>query len=240
MEFEKKIEDLTVRVDAVLDYIEQNPESDPNAYEMMDLTIQVGRIGSQVKNYGERNELDQSFGYDFAINHEALSNLRKKYFDMMRIRLDDMVVDKNNLGLNEDSMLYKFLDESKRNIITYGGLVGDNEPERKEAMCKLAGVALYTKQRKRDLQRDGKSEIIYDNSDEFKQIQEYYKTHRPNLYEAGLLDEIERCYDKKFEPRQTGIKGLEGLVKSDEEVAESYNSQTTDRHIDREITEKDI
>lgn len=225
MELEKNIEDLTARVDAVLEYIEKNPESDPNAYEMMELTVEVGRIGGQVKNYGERNGLDQSFGYDFAINHQALSSLRKKYFTMMKMRLDDMVIDKNNLGLNDDSMLYKFLEESKDNIRTYGSLVGEGESDKKEAMCKLAGVALYTKQRKRDLQRNGKSEIIYDNEVEFNQIQEYYKTHKPNLYEAGLLDEIERCYDKIFEPRQTGIKGLEGLVKSDEELAESYNSQ---------------
>ena len=86
--------------------------------------------------------------------------------------------------------------------------------KKREAKCKLAGVALYTKQRKRDLQRDGKAEVIDDNSVEFQQLRSHYKEHKPSLYETGLLDGIERCYGRKFEPKQTGIQGLEGLVKS--------------------------
>ena len=240
MEYEKTIEQLTARVDAVLDYIEQNPESDPNAYEMMDLTIQVANVGYKVKSDGEVRGLDKSHGYEYAIHHEALTNLRRKYFSMMDKRLGDMADDKNGLGLNEDSMLYRFLSKSRDDMITYNPLTADGDIQKREAKCKLAGVALYTKQRKRDLQRDGKAEVIYDNSVEFQQLQAYYREHKPSLYEAGLLDEIERCYGRKFEPKQTGIQGLDGLVKSDEEVAQSYGTENTSTPTDRGVDAKDI
>lgn len=95
------------------------------------------------------------------------------------------------------------------------------------------------KQRERDLQRDGKAEVIYNNSVEFQQLQSYYKEHKPSLYEAGLLDEIERCYGIKFEPKQTGIQGLEGLVKSYEEVAQSYTTETSTLHVDGKAEDKE-
>ena len=240
MEYEETIEQLTTRVNAVLDYIEQNPESDPNAYEMMDLTIQVANVGYKVKNDGELRRLDNANGYEYAIHHEALTNLRSKYFSMMDKRLESMADDKNDLGLNEDSMLYRFLSKSRDYMITYNPITSDGDTQKKEAKCKLAGVALYTKQRKRDLQKEGKAEVIYDNAAELEQIQEYYKEHEPNLYEAGLLDEIERCYGRKFEPKQKGIQGLEGLVKSDEEVAQCYDMEKTSTHINRDVMDKDI
>lgn len=240
MEYEKTIEQLTARVDAVLDYIEQNPESDPNAYEMMDLTIQVANVGYKVKSDGEARGLDNALGYEYAIHHEALTNLRRKYFLMMDKRLADMADDKNGLGLNKYSRLYRFLAKSRDVMITYNPLTADGDTQKREAKCKLAGVALYTKQRTRDLQRDGKSEVIYDNSAELEQIQAYYREHKPSEYEARLLEDIEFCYGRKFEPKQTGIKGLEGLVKSDEEVAQFYGTEKTSTPINRGVVDKDI
>ena len=47
-------------------------------------------------------------------------------------------------------------------------------------------------------------------------------------------------YGRKFEPKQAGIQGLEGLVKSDEEVAQSYTTETSTPHFDGKVQDKDI
>lgn len=65
------------------------------------------------------------------------------------------------------------------------------------------------------MQKEGKSEVIYDNSHELGKILDYYYKNTPNENEASLLEEIRQCYCKEIVPKQQekqGINGLDNLV----------------------------
>ena len=121
--YKDEIHDLTERVDRVLQYIEENPNSDPNAHEMMELTADIGVIQTKIRSIGAGSitNPDVAQGYEYAKQHESLTNLRTKYFKMMDIRLQQTKDDSNNLALGEDSPLYKLLSSKRNDMTTYNG-----------------------------------------------------------------------------------------------------------------------
>ncbi len=173
--YKDEIHDLTERVDRVLKYIEENPNSDPNAYEMMELTADIGVIQTRVRSIGAGSITNQNIeqGYEYAKQHESLTNLRNKYFKMMDIRLEQIKQDPNHLGTDENSPLYKLLSTKYNETIAYEGSVFGKD---KEMSCKLAGMGLYQKQRKRDF---GQPHDIYPIYNQIREIEGYYSSKKP-------------------------------------------------------------
>ena len=147
--------------------------------------------------------------------------------------------DPEGLNTYEIRLWHRIKDTYIRGRRTGLGITAEGDMQEKKAKCKLAAVALYIKQRERDLQREGKSEVIYGNSNELRQLETYFSNNFATTEEKNLLSEIQECYGKKFEPKQTGIMDLEGLVKSDEEALESYSSELTETK-SRDTVEKEI
>ncbi|MEG1010102.1 MAG: hypothetical protein RSF67_09885, partial [Clostridia bacterium] len=152
------------RVNNVLNYINENPNSDPNAYEMVELTFDVGKEGADIRT----KYIDAAEGYNKAISNEELTNLRQDYFKMMEIRLQHLVDPERGLNVDENSPLYKMINQFQSNIVTYNRLASnDSEGQEYKKMCSsLAGVSLYIKQRQRDLSKNKETGIIYDNKEE--------------------------------------------------------------------------
>lgn len=171
MYYEEEIIMLNKRVENVLKYIEENPKSDPNAYEMMELTIRVGNISGKVRDVAKEENADDSFGFEYVSKYEALNTLRKNYFDMMEIRMNNL---KKSYGKRDG--LYEMFEGKLDVVMQYIGFYYDEE--KIQFMCKLAGASLYTKQRIKYLLNSGKfnDEVIYDNQKEF-----YYLMDRYNM-----------------------------------------------------------
>lgn len=227
-DYSEEIDNLTRRVDAVLEYIEANPNSDPNAYEMTQLTIEVGEIGWKVRKAGEgsKEDPDVTNGYEHAMKHESLTELRKKYFDMMDKRLQTMKEDSNNLGLSEDSSLYKFLENKREDMITYNCVATDED---KEPLCKLAGMVLHQRQCERDLGRKMNTHEIYDD---LSKLEVHFRGRDGASDEVSMINEIQgvfmesKYFDGRLEiNRQDGIKGLSNLVNGDEVITECLPKQ---------------
>lgn len=175
-----EIKNLTRRVESVLEYIRNNPESDPNCYEMMELTILVANECANVRKYGIEKNKDGVNGYRYVFNHIELQDLKEKYLQMMDIRLKDL---KDLVGALDP--LYQMLKD-KVNIIEYY-MDFNYKEEKARFMCKLVGVSLYIRQRIRDLSNQNNyTEIIYDNEEEFSYLKHYY-----NLLMARGDKEIE-------------------------------------------------
>ena len=165
--YKDEIHDLTERVDRVLRYIEENPNSDPNAYEMMELTADIGVIQTRVRSIGAGTITNPNIeqGYEYAKQHQTLNNLRSKYSKMMDIRLEQIKRDSNHLGTDENSPLYTLLSTKYNNVIEYGeGLTG----KEKEMSCQLAGMGLYQIQRKRDF---GEYDKVYDKYEQIEKLE---------------------------------------------------------------------
>lgn len=169
MYYEGEVEMLNKRVQAVLRYIDEHPKSDPNAYEMMDLTIKVGNLSAKIRNTAMEEKADEFFGFEYVSKYEALKTLRKNYFDMMEIRLKGL----KKLCDKKDP-LYEMFEGKLDVVMQYIGFAYNED--RISFMCKLAGVSLYTKQRIKYLVDSGKfnDEVIYDNKKEFFYLMDKY------------------------------------------------------------------
>lgn len=185
--YKDEIQDLTERVDRVLQYIAENPNSDPNAHEMMELTADIGVIQTKIRSIGAGSITSQNMeqGYEYVKQHEALTNLRNKYFSMMDTRLEQIKQDPNHLGTDENSPLYKLLSTKYQAVIAYeGGMFG----KEKEMSCKLAGMGLYQKQRQRDF---GQPHDIYPIYEQIREIEGYYSSKKPiPETEKEMLNEL--------------------------------------------------
>lgn len=142
-------------IDNVLKYVEANPYSDPNAYEMNELLYQVSNL---------KNEGWNLYGYDY-LNDTPMSKLTHDFSKMMNIRMEQLVIPDIGLCESKNDPLYKYFEENMKNST---GAIGNNKAQ--EISSKACGINLYIKQRLRDLDIDGKEEVIYDNFQEFNTL----------------------------------------------------------------------
>lgn len=196
MYYKEEIEILNKRIEAVLKCIEEDPQSDPNTYEMMELTIKVGNLSAKVRNAAKEEKVDELFGFEYALKYEALNTLRKNYFDMMEVSLNRL----KKLCGKKDALYEMF--KGKLDVVThYIGFAYDEE--KFQFMCRLAGVSLYTKQRIKYLINSGRfnDEVIYNDKKEFYYLMDEYnmlalKADPEIRIIHKVFDGITKCYKK--------------------------------------------
>lgn len=189
---------LEKRIDGVLNYIENNPTSDPNTYEMNDIMFEMADIGYfghffEKKLYG--------FLYD-----EKFNKLQDKFYKMMELRLPQLISEEQ--GLHADK-LHQYFKESLRNMATLNRLANDNVEMTKELFSSMCGVNLYIHQRTRDLiENNNLKEEIYDNEIENIKLTLNYQDYKDNPEKevrpekvrdaivGEMYDEIQKCYKK--------------------------------------------
>ena len=205
----EKIMAINKKVEGVLKYIKENPNSDPNLYELMELAILTSIAFAGVKNYGAYMGLDKENGYKYAQNHSELSRLRSNFSKMYHTRMEHLVDSNRGLRVTEDSPLYKWIEDTVQPMWTYSRIKWielDTEEgiKKKEALCSLAGVGLYVKQRKRDLQKSSEKNVIYNNGAELSRLKWLLKgidvKYAGDRYVEEIINEIESCYMKVYEP----------------------------------------
>lgn len=159
------------RINSVFEYINSNPDSDPNAYEMNDLMFSVAEIGNKGRNF-------ESEPYAF-LKDEKYSKLRNDFYAMMKYRLEQLSSPETGLINSKNDPLYKYFDEATTRMSTLNSL-GNKQVS--DIFSKACGIDLYIKQRVRDLQKGEKDEVIYDNKQEL----------------ISLLDSIDNLEDKSY------------------------------------------
>ncbi len=159
------------RINEVFDYINSNPNSDPNAYEMNELMFSVAEIGSKGRNF-------ESEPYSF-LKDEKYSKLRGDFYAMMKYRLEQLNSPETGLISSRNDPLYKYFDEATMRMSTLNSL-GNKQVS--DIFSKACGINLYIKQRIRDIQKTGNEEVIYDNKQEL----------------IGLLDSIDKLDNKSY------------------------------------------
>lgn len=191
------IEVLEKKVDQVLTYIDNNPASDPNCYEMNELMFEFADIGY----YGRKFE-DEDYGF---LHDEKYSILKEKFFKMMDIRIPQLISEENGLYATE---LACYFDKSLMSLASLNRLCYDNVDEVRQLFNSICGVNLYVHQRVRDLLKDNQQEmLIYDNAFEranivlgWTEYQDDSSASRPysdrDTVVSNMVDEIENNYGK--------------------------------------------
>ena len=205
------------RINAVLDYINSNPDSDPNAYEMNELMFSVAEIGHKGRNF-------EAKPYEF-LKDEKYSKLRTDFYSMMRYRMEQLKSPEKGLISSEEDPLYKYFDDSLYRMATLNSL-GDKQVS--DIYSKACGISLFIRQRNRDLKRDGNEEIIYDNKNEF----------------IELLDKIDELEDKsslqELKPLMEDIHmALDKTPKEYYEAIKLKRQQEVEERVMKEIREKE-
>lgn len=142
---ELKMNELNGRVNNVLNYIKDNPNSDPNAYEMNDIMFKVSGLLNEERESGlERTSQSKILDMNFQ--------------KMMYLRLPQLIKNLNARFLEE----YFKLQMANMSV---GANLGDEDM--REYFNSVCGVNLYIHQRLRDLAVE---EPIYTNKEEHSKI----------------------------------------------------------------------
>ena len=197
-----QIDETQERLDSVIEYINSNPDSDPNAYEMNDLMFKVAEIGCKGRNF-------ESEPYAF-LKDEKYSKLRDDFYAMIDYRMEQLNSKENGLKIPNSNTLYDYFKKGTMSMATLNTL-GDKEVS--DAYSKACGINLYIRQRYRDLSKDESDEIIYDNFKEVEDLKESIKnidSHLDNIKSlAPLMEEIEIALNRTPKEFIQAIKSKE-------------------------------
>lgn len=165
-------------IDNVFNYIAENPNSDPNAFEMNELLFEVSNIGAQGKLQKD---------YDF-LKDEKYSKLRTDFWQMMDIRMEQLADKKQGLGGSKESPLYKYFNDALLRMSTLNSLGDEQVQDITSQACK---IDLYVNQRIRDLKEASiDDECIYYNQPEFCSLLDKINTCKENGNTGLSLDAI--------------------------------------------------
>ena len=191
LDYEDRLEITQNCINGVLNYIKENPDSEPNANEMMTVSIEVNQLAKE-------GTIDTT-----------------KYDEMMNIRMGQLRENTHGLDISEDSPLYQVLKsyQDGRETVDLEDAGG-----KKDMLCTLVGVNFYIQQQKKRFKMSGENGVLFDNRFEMKALEKYFATYPTSEYERALFEEIEQSYLKEYAPNEhiqnasATILGLEGLV----------------------------
>lgn len=193
---------LETRIDGILRYIKDNPDSDPNAFEMNDVMFEMADVGY----FGRRFE-DEPYGF---LHDVKYNQLRDKFGKMMSYRLSQLASDEQGLHCDK---LYAYFWESTRCMATLDRLADENNEIVKNLFNSICGVDLYIHQRMRDLAKQGNTcEAVYDNEFENTDIVLRYEEYKEN----------EKEENRPYTIRETLVKNMY------EEIQNSYQKSLVD------------
>lgn len=191
------LKELVAKIKGIYNFKCENPEVDPNLYEIVDLQGQiVNMLQQHAPDMGIYNEPNKYLrGEDGKPTDVACVLIHyKKIYDANINALKN-----NNLNVTEKHPIYRMLDESNKKLYSYSA-------EDNELTKRLAGIKLYLLQEARALTRGEKSKVAYDNTSEFENLKELYNEYTKRMNEdneslegsskSEVFEDIEEIYIK--------------------------------------------
>ncbi|MEG2348444.1 MAG: hypothetical protein RSB67_02215 [Clostridia bacterium] len=190
--FERTIYELIRKMDSVLHYMDENPLSDVNVFELNQLLFEEADLAN-------KGRIFEYTAYGF-LNDPLYKELNDKFNELYFRRIKDLSTlsyPLYNVDKKTDT-LYRYFEAASYRKATLISL-GDNETM--QVTNSICGVNLYIKQRKRDLYNEKKfNEVIYDNLDEFnwltKSIEMGYISNLLVNETKAMFDEIKEAFGK--------------------------------------------
>lgn len=210
---DKYMELLVTRIDGILKYIKDNPNSDPNAFEMNDIMFDVTDVG-----YFGRFFEDEPYGF---LHDVKYNRLRDKFGKMMGCRLSQLVSEEQGLHCDK---LYAYFWESTRCMATLNRLSDKNNESVKNLFNSICGVDLYIHQRIRELTRQNNiDEVIYDNDYENTSIILKYEDYKElvsiDIRSYGMRDDlIDNLYNEIQDSYQKSLVEVRSISQDNKKM----------------------
>ena len=233
-----KAEELIARVENINKWITDNPNTDPNMYEMTECLMDFGNVCALYKELifnEERAQGNRISEYDI-IKMENLPRLKEQICNMMKLRglislnrneevnsefsLKDanhgfQIIDSEYFNQNKDAA--NFLNDIYYRAIT-GGFTGEdvlgkeNFEEKKYIFSKIAAINLYVWQEsKKDLNFSYENVIEYQQvRDGFERLKGMFEEYGVYQYEGG--DSIDKMFEEVKQYSKPHIEEEEKVV----------------------------
>ena len=190
-ELEEKAIDLANRFKEINNWIENNKDTDPNFYEMIDALVEYGSLTAEFNNYyketgyptvHDSNGERKAESYDMPVLSENLKKVQDEVYKMFRLRskspfFKDEIANKFATDLSVESTIGNYIIPENKEIAE----------KKKQVLRKVAGVYFYIWQVKQT-----NPNYQYDNVTEWEELQENYKE-----YKEAVGNEIEKSYEGK-------------------------------------------
>lgn len=186
---------LNERFDQVIKYMQENPNSDINAYELNDLIYSFAEIGNNSRNF--EKEPYETF------KDPRYQEILKKFRHITTTRIAQLRNPKNGLETENNHVLSDYFLGNISSLASLNSLGNKNDAQ---ITSKICGIYLYIQQRKRELARTNRAEIIYDNKEEFKDLTMFANEHGIQSYHIDnlktMVSEIENSLGKTYQMSQ--------------------------------------
>ena len=191
-ELEEKSIDLANHFKGINNWIENNKDTDPNFYEMIDTLVEYGSLTAEYNNYYKENgypTIHDSNGerkaesYDMPTLSTNLKKVQDEVYKMFRLRsknsfFKDEVAKEFTSDLTVESTIGNYIIPEDKEIAE----------KKKQLLIKVAGVYFYIWQVKQT-----NPNYQYDNVAEWEELQKNYKE-----YKEAVGNEIEKSYEGKI------------------------------------------
>ncbi len=174
---ERDCMNVSERMTYILNYYQENPGCDPNMNEFVELCYDMTQyLAIKAPNYGIHASGRMITNEEGELVEEKISKeeAKQKYpipcavydkFMILSEQLEGKLLG-NDLGITEESPLYKLYAELTRSVASYGAY--DDTLLR----AKLGGVALFIAQQNRRIKQGEILDFTYNNSYEMEEIEE--------------------------------------------------------------------
>ena len=191
-ELEEKSIDLANHFKEINNWIENNKDTDPNFYEMIDTLVEYGSLTAEYNNYYKENgypTIHDSNGerkaesYDMPTLSTNLKKVQDEVYKMFRLRsknsfFKDEVAKEFTSDLTVESTIGNYIIPENKEIAE----------KKKQILRKVAGVYFYIWQVKQT-----NPNYQYDNVAEWEELQRNYTE-----YKEAVGNEIEKSYEGKI------------------------------------------
>lgn len=221
-ELAEKAIDLANCFKKINNWIENNKDTDPNFYEMVDCMVEYGKLTKQYDKYYQKagyptfdngSEEVEATHYHLALVSPKLKEAQSELAKMWSLR--------ENSPFFSDETVREFTSElSMRTHIAEYNVPEDKKIERlkKEILCKTAGIYLYIWQVKQT-----NPDYQYDNEEEWNNLLQAYEIYKDTVgIEVGYSSDTE-----KYEGPQFGreLEKMHAVINENYKYSDNFNKK---------------
>ncbi len=176
MHIDNMADTLATRMEGINSWIKDNPDTDPNFYEIMDCYVDVGQMLSHMGEYYEENGYPKKTEENSYTHYEIFrfDEHAKKAFDQLEemLTLRNSGIDQVLRDVPEISDIWKKISYSVVSA-EYEVPQGFLADIKKQILCKSVSIPLYIWQEKRQ-----NPDFRYTNIDELNDLKEKYDFYK--------------------------------------------------------------
>ena len=209
---------LTVRINNIINWIRENPNTDPNYYEIMDCYVDYATLVSAANDYYATNGYPSFYG-GVSTRHQivefdpVIRTLHNSMKELLKLR-EMLSSFRNEEEVNEFMDAFYFRASGGEYLVPQNPILAQIK---KEILCKSMSISFYIRQEKR---KD--PNYKYDNMSEFMLLKEQYRIYQTIPGGPQFGSQVEALLEKKKKNYKYSGVGVYGGTAKQKELWRHY------------------